>query len=141
MTGRRAGEVLLVEDDETLTSILVRYLGAHGIATTVAASAGEAERLLGTGPRLDLLLLDINLPDETGWSILRGPAYAAAGRPPVIVVTATQVPSSRLRDFEVAGYLPKPFSLPNLMEIVKRYCPGETSATVGQAETENNHAR
>ncbi len=141
MTGRHAGEVLLVEDDEALASILARHLGAHGIATTVAATAGEAEHLLDTGRRPDLLLLDINLPDESGWSILRGPAYAAAGRPPVIVVTATQVPSSRLRDFEVAGYLPKPFALPNLMEIVERYCLGETSATVDHAGTTNSHAR
>jgi DNA-binding response OmpR family regulator len=141
VTGRRAGEVLLVEDDEALASILVRHLGAHGIATTVATTAEEAERLLDTGMRPDLLLLDINLPDESGWSILRGSAYAGAGRPPVIVVTATQVPSSRLRDFEVAGYLPKPFALPTLMEIVERYCLGEKSVTDGQAKTANSHAR
>jgi DNA-binding response OmpR family regulator len=141
MTARRVGKVLLVEDDEALATILVRHLEAHGIVTAVAESAGEADRLLDMGLRPDLLLLDINLPDETGWSVLRGPAYAAAGRPPVIVVTATQVPSSRLREFEVAGYLPKPFALATLMEIVERYCPDEASARVGQAETTNSHAR
>jgi hypothetical protein len=39
----------------------------------------------------------------------------------VYVVSATSVPPARLREFGVAGFLPKPFALPTLIEIVERH--------------------
>ena len=121
MTERTLGEVLLVEDDDTLAAIVARHLTAHGLTTETASSAEEAERRLAAGFRPAVILLDINLPGETGWSLLRGSAFAAAGRPAVIVVSATRIPSSRLRSFGVAGYLPKPFAMETLLETVRRH--------------------
>ena len=67
-----------------------------------------------------MLILDINLPGETGWALLRDPALAAAGSPPVVVATATAINPSRLREFNVAGYLPKPFPLETLVSTIER---------------------
>ncbi len=124
MAEARAGAVLLVEDDEALATVLARHLSAHGFATVVAPSAEDAERRLGAGLRPSLVLLDINLPGETGWGFLRGPAYEAAGAPPVVVVSATHVPSSRLRASGAAGYLPKPFAMETLVDVVERFTRG-----------------
>jgi CheY-like chemotaxis protein len=66
-------------------------------------------------------LLDINLPGDSGWAFLRGGTLDAVGKPPVFVVTATNIPPSRLREFGCAGYLPKPFALSTLIEIVERH--------------------
>lgn len=121
MAERPLGEVLLVEDDDTLGAIVARHLTAHGFATEIAGSTEEAERRLAAGFRPGLILLDINLPGETGWSLVRGRAFADAGRPPVIVVSATRIPSSRLRSYAVAGYLPKPFAMETLLETVRRH--------------------
>ena len=131
--------ILLVEDDEPLAAMLARHLAAHDLPTRIAASAEEGERLLAGGLRPALVLLDINLPGGSGWSILRSPAYVEAGSPRVVVVSATRIPSSRLREYGVAGYLPKPFAMDTLIETARRYTtdgPTEADALDGPNEVE-----
>jgi two-component system response regulator RegX3 len=113
--------VLLIEDDLPLATIVAKHLKARGHQARVAASAEEATEMIRTGYRPTIVLLDINLPGDSGWGFLRGGALAAAGSPPVFVVSATAVPPSRLHEFGCAGYLPKPFAVPMLIEIVERH--------------------
>jgi len=130
------GPILIVEDDEPLAAIVARHLIAHGLPTEVVRSTEEAERRLAAGIRPSLLLLDINLPGETGWALLRGRSYAEAGRPRVIVVSATRISSSRLREFDIAGYLPKPFAMETLLETVHRQvadAAGDTAPELGES--------
>jgi DNA-binding response OmpR family regulator len=127
MTSRAVpARVLLVEDDLTLANIVAKHLRARGHEAAVAASAEEAAEMIGRGFRPTVVLLDINLPGDSGWSLLRGGSLAAAGNPPVFVVSATAVPPSRLHEFGCAGYLPKPFAVPTLVEIVERHHAGAT---------------
>jgi DNA-binding response OmpR family regulator len=114
------GPLLLVEDDESLRRIVARHLRASGYAVTDVVSAEDAERAMGDGLRPSLVLLDLNLPGDTGWDLLRGPALAAAGSPPVVIASATTVNPRRLADFRVAGYLPKPFPLDTLVSTIER---------------------
>lgn len=114
------GRVLLVEDDESLRRILARHLRTKGFAVEEAASAEEAQRALAGGLRPGLVILDLNLPGDTGWDLLRGTALAAAGSPPVVIASATAVNPRRLAEFGVAGYLPKPFPLETLVDTVER---------------------
>jgi DNA-binding response OmpR family regulator len=109
-----ASHVLLVEDDEPLAGLLSAHLRARGYQVTVAPTAEAVQELLGEGLRPDIVLLDINLPGETGWSVLRSEEFVAAGRPPVVVASAMSISPARLREFDVAGYLPKPFALDTL---------------------------
>jgi DNA-binding response OmpR family regulator len=110
----------MIEDDLSLVGIVVRHLRLRGHDARAAASVEEATEMLRSGFRPTVVLLDINLPGASGWSLLRGPELAAAGSPPVYVVSATSIPSARLREFKVAGFLPKPFALPTLVEMVER---------------------
>ena len=80
----------------------------------------EALDLLRVGFRPTVVLLDINLPGASGWNLLRGTELAAAGSPPVYVVSATSIPTARLHEYDIAGFLPKPFALPTLVDIVER---------------------
>jgi DNA-binding response OmpR family regulator len=126
--------LLLVEDDEALRSVEARHLRARGWVVTEASSAEGAALALSTGPRPSLVLLDINLPGETGWDLLRGGALGGPDAPPVVVVTATTIGPRRLREFGVAGYLPKPFALETLLEVSERFAArGEASAGVASA--------
>ena len=109
-----ASHVLLIEDDETLGRLLSAHLRARGYQVTGASTAESATDLLGGGLRPDIVILDINLPGDTGWSVLRSQAFEAAGRPPVVVASAMSVSPARLREFGVAGYLPKPFAMDTL---------------------------
>ncbi len=118
MTGM--SRVLLVEDDALLAGIVARHLRARGDEVTVAGSEEGAVEALRAGYRPTVVLLDINLPGDSGWSLLRSSWLTEAGSPPVFVVTATAVPPARLREFGVAGSLPKPFALETLVEVVER---------------------
>lgn len=122
-----AGAILLIEDDESLAGILSRHLRARGYVVDVIPTAEDAIEALGAGAHPALILLDINLPGDTGWGVLRDPAYEAAGRPPVVVVSATTVSPTRLREFGVAGLLPKPFPLETLIATVERLLVPERS--------------
>jgi two-component system response regulator RegX3 len=134
-SGVARARVLLIEDDLPLATIISKHLKARGHEARVAASAEEAARIIRAGFRPTIVLLDINLPGESGWSFLRSGALDAAGAPPVFVVSATSIPPSRLREFGCAGYLPKPFAVPTLIEIVERHHSeadgAETSAPQG----------
>ena len=122
------GPILLVEDDPGLAAIVARYLEARGHEVVVAGSAEDAiARLPSVRP--SLVLLDINLPGETGWELARSSAVAEAGSPPIIVASATRVSPTRLREHGIAGYLPKPFPLETLIQVVER--------TVGGANATN----
>jgi CheY-like chemotaxis protein len=112
--------LLLVEDDESLRRILARHLRGRGHLVVEAASAEDAVAALEGGLRPALVVLDVNLPGDTGWDLLRGSAVATAGSPPVVIASATTVSPRRLAEFGVAGYLPKPFPLETLLQTVER---------------------
>lgn len=119
--GQTPARVLLIEDDLPLATTISKHLRARGHQARVAASAEEATEMIRAGYRPTIVLLDINLPGESGWSFLRSGGLDAVGKPPVFVVSATAVPHSRLREFDCAGYLPKPFAVSTLVEIVERH--------------------
>lgn len=120
-SGGAPARVLLIEDDLPLATIVAKHLKARGHEARVAESAEEATETIRSGYRPTIVLLDINLPGDSGWAFLRGGALETAGKPPVFVVTAMNIPPSRLREFGCAGYLPKPFALSTLIEIVERH--------------------
>jgi len=119
--------LVLVEDDEALAGLLSAHLRATGYVVSVARTAEDALEALAGGLRPDLLLLDINLPGDTGWSVLRDEAYVTAGRPPVVVASAMSVSPARLRELGVAGYLPKPFALETLRSTIERLLTKESA--------------
>jgi DNA-binding response OmpR family regulator len=112
--------VLIVEDDESLRRIVSRHLRAQGYEVDEASSAEGAASAIDDGLRPDVVILDLNLPGDTGWDLLRGQAIAAAGSPPVIITSATTVSPKRLAEFGCAGYLPKPFPLDTLVATLER---------------------
>jgi DNA-binding response OmpR family regulator len=108
--------VLVVEDEPNLRMIIRRNLEHRGVRVSEAADAAEALQSLAAN-RPDLMLLDINLPDRTGWDVLRD-LQATGPLPPTVVVSAVRVPADRLREFGVVAYLPKPFPIDALTRLV-----------------------
>lgn len=116
MTDLRYRNVLVVEDDNVLSRIIERNLSARGARVLRAASVGEAIAAIAVS-RPDAMLLDIDLPDRTGWDLLR--ALKTRGiAVPAIVVSGTRVSPERLAEFKPIAYLPKPFPLDALLRLV-----------------------
>ena len=120
MTGDRRREVyrriVVVEDDAALRSVIVRNLTRRGHEVREAETAAQAVDAVLTG-RPDLLLLDINLPDRSGWDVLRELQRDGA-KAPTIVISAVRVNTARLAEFKPLAYLPKPFPLEALLRLV-----------------------
>jgi DNA-binding response OmpR family regulator len=116
MSGPAYRNVLLVEDDDAFARVIERNLTTRGVFVRRAGTAVDACAAIAAA-RPDLLLLDINLPDRTGWDVLRDPATIAA-RIPVIVLSATPLKPERLAEFKPLAHLPKPFPLDVLLRLV-----------------------
>lgn len=109
--------ILVVEDETRLRQIIVRNLMARGYAVREATTADDAVRaVLDEQP--DLMLLDINLPDRSGWDVLRELRDRDIAVP-TTVVSAVQIVPSRLAEFQPVAYLTKPFPLEALLRLVQ----------------------
>ena len=111
--------VLIVDDDAVIRETTGEYLSEQGFEIALAGDGVQMREAIAAGIP-DVVLLDLNLPGDTGWDLVRGPALAAAGSPPVVITSATTVSPRRLSEFQLAGYLPKPFPLETLVAIVER---------------------
>jgi DNA-binding response OmpR family regulator len=112
----RYRQVLLVEDEAALRRVIARNLTGRGLHVREAATGAEAIEALNVALP-DLILLDINLPDRTGWDVLRDLGRRSIDVP-TIVVSAVRVSQSRLDEFHAIAYLPKPFPIDALLRLV-----------------------
>ncbi len=106
--------VLIVDDDADLSAIVARYLESEGFAVVRAASAEEAYDVLGARP-FDLVLLDINLPSDDGFAACE--ALRRASDVPIVFASARTSETDRIVGLDTGGddYLPKPYSLRELL--------------------------
>ncbi|GIW12150.1 MAG: hypothetical protein KatS3mg061_3207 [Dehalococcoidia bacterium] len=87
-----------------------------GVSVREATTAEEAIAAVQQAPP-DLLLLDINLPDHSGWDVLRALRQQGIAVP-TIVISAVHLPARRLEEFRPLACLPKPFPLEALLRLV-----------------------
>ena len=114
--GKQYRTILVVEDEATFRQVVTRNLEARGHAVLGAETATEALRQLSDF-RPDLMLLDINLPDRSGWDVLRELRERGI-QVPTVIVSAVRVSPARLEEFRPMAYLPKPFPLDALLRLV-----------------------
>jgi two-component system OmpR family response regulator len=113
-----APHVLLVEDDADIRDLLATFLRQHGMRVSVARDGNEMDQLL-TVSRVDILILDIMLPDEDGLSLCR--RVRAAGGMPIIMLTARGQEIDRIVGLEMGAddYVSKPFSSRELLARIR----------------------
>ncbi len=115
--------VLVVEDEEPVRHIVVRNLEQRGYRVSEARTATWAVDRCAEDPP-DVLVLDINLPDGSGWDVLRGIAARGLRRPAVVAISAVPPTRGRLAEFGPITFLPKPFLIEALLRAVERAADG-----------------
>lgn len=134
-----AQKVLIVDDETLLLRTLSNALRDAGYEVLPAGTAGDGEALLkGQGGDVDLMVLDVKLPDRSGLDLLQGQRERGyVGR--VIVMTAFDSPESerRCRQLSVDHYLRKPFDLDAMLGLIRGLLGGSGSSAVAGARGSN----
>ena len=116
--------ILLVDDDTELASLLSEFLGREGF-TVICEHEGYRGLDRARKPGVDLLVLDVMLPGIDGFEILR--RLRAESKVPVIMLTARGEDVDRIIGLELGAddYLPKPFNPKELVarirSVLRRY--------------------
>ena len=129
--GRPMNHVLLIEDDPRICEIVVRGLGARGFDVTTATD-GRGGVQLASSLDVDLILLDLVLPDISGVEVLEH-VRAVKPRLPVIALTALDDLGSKINGLDAGAddYVTKPFSVDELAARIRaRLRRGEGDETV-----------
>ena len=119
------GTVLVVDDEPDLSWVMRFNLEVEGYRTFAAADGRTALHLLRE-QHPEVMILDVMMPVMDGWSVLEElNGTAGADRPRVVVVSARTSPEDRKRatTLGVDAFIPKPFELDDLLEVVGGLCP------------------
>ena len=136
----RRRRVLVVDDEPAIVEIVKTYLEREGLSVETAAGVEETRRALERGA-VDLLVLDITLPDGSGLDVLR----AALPNPhvPTIVLTSRSGEADRIVGLELGAddYVSKPFSPRELVARVRALLRRTAEVTATANERQARHTR
>lgn len=114
----RARHLLVVDDDDRIRSLLKEYLSRAGFRVTTAADAPAARRLAEMLD-FDLMVFDVMMPGEDGFSLTKAMRArpGPAGQTPVLMLTARGTADDRIEGLSLGAddYLAKPFQPKELL--------------------------
>lgn len=110
-------KILIIDDDKDLSLIMGEMLEDYGYKVTIACDSETAFNLLSDNT-FHLILLDINLPDITGFELCR--ELRSVSTVPIIFASARTSETDRITGFDIGGddYLEKPYSMKELLSRV-----------------------
>ena len=123
-------DILIIDDDRDLTGIAVDLLADNGYSTDSAACIRTAlEALSHTAYRL--IILDISLPDGTGFELCE--RLRKTTDIPIIFISARTSDTDKITGLDIGGddYVPKPYSLGELLSRVKAHLRRSYSMDLG----------
>lgn len=129
--------IIIVDDEAPAREMVGDYLRMHGFGVTLCDGGKSLRTAIETGMP-DLVVLDLNMPEEDGLSIIRD--LKSRMNVPVIMLTATASPIDRVVGLELGAddYLAKPCELRELMarirSVLRRSAPAKGAAAT-PAET------
>lgn len=124
--------VAIVEDEERISRFVDKGLRAAGYATRVAATAAEGVEL-GLDPDVDLVVLDLGLPDGDGMDVLATLRGSGVDIPVIVLTARTSVDDTvAVLEGGADDYLAKPFRFEELLARVRLRLRGATQAVPEQ---------
>jgi two-component system, OmpR family, response regulator len=113
--------ILLVDDDQEIRELLETYLSRSGFQVRTVADGAQFREAMASDPA-DLVILDVMLPDEDGFSLCRWVrGHKRLAQMPIIMLTASSDEADRVIGLELGAddYLGKPFSPRELLARIK----------------------
>ena len=112
------GPILVVEDDPEILSTVADILEFEGYEVECATNGAEALKILER-VRPGLVLLDMRMPVLNGWEFARI-VNERGIKLPILVMTAAQNARRWAEEIGAAGYVSKPFDIPDLIDAIER---------------------
>ncbi len=128
--------VLAVDDDESVRNLIAEYLTEAGFRVTAVGNGRDMASTMAAGP-VDLIVLDVKLPGEDGFSLAR--TIRQTSKVPIIMLTGQGHEVDRVLGLELGAddYLVKPFSprelLARIKAVLRRFDNNQTPAEVTAA--------
>src|SRR5678810_816687 len=127
--------ILVVDDDAAIRELVREYLNEHDFKVSMAETGAEMDKVLGGAEMVDLVILDLKLPDEDGLSIAR--RIRESLDLPIIILTGRKEEADRVMGLELGAddYVTKPFSQRELLARIKavlRRTEGKRSVRRGE---------
>jgi len=132
--------IFVVDDEAAARDMIGDYLKMNGFEVTLC-DGGPSLRAAAEKTRPDLVVLDLNMPEEDGLSLIRH--LKQSGNVPVIMLTATASPIDRVVGLELGAddYLAKPCELRELLARVRSVLRRSTAAAAGPQGEPNRTVR
>ena len=110
--------ILAIDDDDAIRGLVSEYLGENGFEVLLGASGDDMNRILAR-ETVDLVVLDVKLPGEDGFSLAR--ALRSRSNLPIIMLTGQGQEIDRVAGLELGAddYLTKPFSPRELLARIR----------------------
>lgn len=123
-------QILIVEDEPGIAPFIAKGLKAAGYASVAVETGREGYDLAMTGD-FDLMVLDLGLPDQDGFTVLRR-LRESRNQIPVIILTARSSVTDRVAGLEGGAddYMAKPFSFEELLARIRLRLRAEGGAEV-----------
>src|SRR4051794_25703448 len=119
MNQAHLGRILLIEDEARVAAFVEKSLSEAGYQTSTASTASRADEFW-RGGQMDLVILDLMLPDEDGLGLLKR-KRDSGDLTPVLVVSAKGSMAERVTGLDAGAddYLAKPFGIEELLARVR----------------------
>lgn len=119
MSGKRAGKLLLVEDEHLLRGLIAQFLRGEGFEVVEAADGSQGVGFFTSMKPFAVVLLDLNLPHLPGVEVCRQ-IKSEQPEQPVIICSATILEShlTKLRELQVEQFLTKPYHPRDLLDCI-----------------------
>lgn len=114
----RSAHILVVDDDREIRNLLSKFLTKNSLRVSLAADGREMRRVLAEA-KIDLIVLDVMLPGESGLTLCG--QLRATTSVPIIMLTAVSEETDRIIGLEMGAddYLPKPFNPRELLARIR----------------------
>lgn len=114
-------QVLIVDDDAAILEMIAELLSYEGYKVVTCSEGREAVAFAhSTDPAL--ILLDLMMPEMSGWQVIAALRLSPQTRAiPIVLLSARRDLADAARELKVAAYLEKPFDLDELLDLVRHY--------------------
>src|SRR5262245_10593331 len=116
-----SNSILIIDDDTMILDMIADLLNCEGYSIT-ASNKGSVALARALAERPALILLDLMMPEMTGWQVVAALNASQRTRSiPVILLSARRDLAATAAELGAAAFLEKPFELDALLDLIKQY--------------------